>query len=362
MANEFEERLINGGRGSSIGASTTATKTNLSRTAPTQKNYTTPQYVSRVGYEDLNAGRGVTPGTSTTTSSVPVRQATNSRTTPVIEQDNFYPTSSVTTPVAYTPPSSSSLDSLIAKLSSMPYDKQYSDMMAGNLRQDLMNTAASTRSELANRLSTAGVEGGVAQNQLADVDRTASMGMASGMSDIYQKSMEQAFADRQAALTASIQKYGVDAETAAQMAALQVQKEYNAGQLDISNKQLALDKLLGMGQLDLNRELGFGQLDLNKELGLGQLDLDRLLGEGQLDINRGRLDLDSTLGRTDREIEMEKLNQEFGLRTTEDQMNFALQLLQLAQYADAEEAKRLQSIASEILGFDTSTTTTIVEG
>lgn len=258
--------------------------------------------------------------------------------------------------VGYNTPSSTTLDSLINKLSAPGYDKEYSNLMEGQLRQELMNTAGASRSELANRLGAAGVEGGVAMDTLAGVDRSAAQGMASGMASIRQKVMEQGYADRQAALSASLQKYGIDAQTANQMASLQVQKELGLkgldlerelglGQLDVTRRGQDIDERLGLGQLDVTRR---GQ-DINKDLGWGQLNLDKELGTGQLDLGRDRLNLDELLGTTDREIAIEQINQQYGLKTQEDQMNFAISLLQLAQLADAEESQRLMQIAWEIL-------------
>lgn len=141
--------------------------------------------------------------------------------------------------------------SLASPTTSIPYDTDYVNLMAGNLRQDLMNTASSSRSELANRLASYGIEGGIAQDQLGGVDRAASQGMASGMSDIYQNAMENAY-----------------------------------------------QKLLGV---------------------------------------------------TDRQIQVENLNQQFGLQTREDQMQFAQFLIQSAMYADAEESQRLMELAGTLM-------------
>jgi hypothetical protein len=337
------------------GSSTTqtpvgSTQSSRGTTEGKSTSYSTPQYVRAV----TTTPRGDSlPTTSTPTRGNVATTDMGSRglTSSSSSSDN-YAKSVVpniaqfqTTPVQYNAPGGGAMDALIQKLSSMEYDKQYADLMSGNLRQSLMNTAASSRDELANRLADAGVEGGMAQDRLAGIDRAASQGMASGMAAIQQKAMEQAYSDRQAALSASLQKYGVDAETATAIAQIQAQKEMQTNQLN-------LDRELGMGNLSLEEKLGMGNLDLSKS----QLELERELGLGNIDLKKSQLELDRELGlgnldlgRTDRQIEIENLNQKYGLQTKEDQMNFALSLLQLAQYADTEESNRLMQLAWEML-------------
>jgi hypothetical protein len=92
--------------------------------------------------------------------------------------------------------------SLVDKMSSMPYDKEYVGMMGGKLREQLQAGAGNTREELANRLGGAGVFGGAAQSQLRGVDAATALGMSQGMGNIYQTAMGNAYQDRRAALNA----------------------------------------------------------------------------------------------------------------------------------------------------------------
>lgn len=232
--------------------------------------------------------------------------------------------------------------SLLSRLSLMPYDEDYVNLQTSQLRENLMNTAAASRSELANRLASAGVEGGQALDRLADVDRTAALGMSQGLRDIQLGAMEQGYEDRRAALAATLTKYGIDAETAAGMADIALRRELGLGELGLQESQQELERLLGLGDIVTDRqslalqgELGRGEL----ELGRGELDLARQLGLGELD-----------LAQIDRLIEMDRLNQEFGLRTREDQVEFAMFLIQMAQYADIEESERLMDLAETVLG------------
>jgi hypothetical protein len=94
------------------------------------------------------------------------------------------------------------LSELIDKLSSMPYDQPYVDLMGGKLREQLQAGAGNTREELANRLGGAGVFGGAAQSQLRGVDAATALGMSQGMGNIYQTAMGNAYEDRRAALNA----------------------------------------------------------------------------------------------------------------------------------------------------------------
>lgn len=81
-------------------------------------------------------------------------------------------------------------------------------------------------------------------------------------------------------------------------------------QLGISDRELGLNRELGLGDLGLRRELGLGDLSLRKELGLGDLGLRKDLGFAGLDLDR---------------LKAELMNRQFyadlGLRA-EDQSNY----------------------------------------
>ena len=154
--------------------------TNVPEPKTAAPTYTTPQY-----------GAAVTPTpepTPTATSPAPTQSAM------VVDPSATY--AATTTPAATDPNSFAAIN---ARLASPGYDQQYVNAYAGPMRQDLQNTADASRRELANRLGTAGVEGGVAQDQLGAIDRTAAMGTASGLSDILQNAMTEGFTNQRAA-------------------------------------------------------------------------------------------------------------------------------------------------------------------
>jgi hypothetical protein len=115
-------------------------------------------------------------------------------------------------PPTYENPSSPiNIDSLLEKLASFSLDDSaYLDKMKGNLRQDVMNSAASQREELANRLAASGIEGGMALDSLSGVDRAALSGMASGLSDLYQNSMDRTYENLMGIADRQIQRQGAD--------------------------------------------------------------------------------------------------------------------------------------------------------
>jgi hypothetical protein len=147
--------------------------------------YTTPQY-----------GTPVTPGTVPTTPTTPDATTQTSTTDNPPTGDPPAGDPSRTYEAATDPASFASIQ---ARLASPGYDKPYTDLYAGNMRQGLMNTADANRRELSNRLASSGIEGGVAQDQLGSVDRAASMGTASGLADILKNSMNEGFTNLRAA-------------------------------------------------------------------------------------------------------------------------------------------------------------------
>lgn len=310
-------------------------------------SYTTPQYV-------VNQSIGRTSGLTTP------------QTTPqTVPQTPALPPVSTPAGSLYEDPR---LNALIDKLTSNPYDAAYTNMMTGQLREQLMNTAAAARSEMANRLGASGVEGGLAMDYLGDVDREAARGMASGVTDILRAAMEQSYTDRLAALQAlqGLSELGTTANLKNAELALQgqlgnrgldIQQLLGGRELDIRESlgkgQLDLDKLLGTRRLDLEEKLSQGQLDLDKLLGTRRLDVEEKLGQGQLDLDKllgtRRLDIEEFLGTTDRQLALEEMNLRYGLQTREDQINLALNLLQLAQSADAEESARLMELVDVLI-------------
>jgi hypothetical protein len=166
----------------------------------------------------------------------------------------------VTNPIEDATPN---FDSLTEKLAQMPYDKQYVDLMSGNMRQNLMNTADASRREMADRLASQGIEGGLALDQLSGVDRSAAQGTASGLSSIMSHAMDNAYTDRRAALQGNLAKMNTA-------------------------------------------------------------------------------------------VNLESLKNQFGLKSYEDQMNFALQLMQMAQYADITQQENLMKMANTLLNGDPS--------
>lgn len=192
----------------------------------------------------------------------------------------------------------SRLDALIDDMSSMNYDNEYNNLLAAQLKKELMNAAAAQRGELANRLSASGIEGGMAQSNLASIDREAMSSLASGLADIKAKGMEQAYDDRQKALAGILEKmgidvsrYGIDKNAETQQAALSNALQIAAMNKDTALKQLALDEQLGLGNLSLNNR----QLDLDELLGTGQLQLGAEQYEGNLGLARDQAGADYTL-------------------------------------------------------------------
>ena len=159
--------------------------------------------------------------------------------------------------------------SLVDKMSSMPYDKEYVDLMGGKLREQLQAGAGTTREELANRLGGAGVFGGAAQSQLRGVDAATALGTSQGMGDIYKTAMGNAYNDRRAAL-----------------GALQGKEWQNVQKM---------------------------------------------------------------LGGTNAELAMEQMNQSGMFRSQENQVNLAVQLLQMAQNASGEDQQMLYLLATQLL-------------
>jgi len=218
------------------------------------------------------------------------------------------------------------IQQLVDAMSSMPYDEDYVNLMAGNLREDLQNAGATQRGELANRLSASGIEGGMAQNELGGVDRSIAQGMSSGLADIYQTGMETAYEDRRKALEAlleqeglGVQKYGIDVNA-------QVSRESIAQQASNAQLQYAL--------------------------GLKQLDLQQLLGQGELDYKTKALALEEYKATTDMQLALEQLSTGAAFQNTQLQTNTALTLLQYAMYADSAEKELYTKWAMELLGGD----------
>jgi len=94
------------------------------------------------------------------------------------------------------------LSGLIDKMSSMPYDKDYVNLMGGKYNEQIQANAGTAREELANRLGAAGVFGGNAQSQLRGVDAASALGLSQGLGNIYNTAMGNAYEDRRAALNA----------------------------------------------------------------------------------------------------------------------------------------------------------------
>ena len=136
------------------------------------------------------------------------------------------------------------------------------------------------------------------------------------------------FTGRLQALDAAQQNFGTLGGLINDQSRLGLDAYLGQGGLDVSNRGLDIQQLLGQGDIDLRRELGLGGLDLQRELGLGgldlqgqQLDLQRLLGQGSLDL-QGR-QLDQSAQDALRQFQLAQAMQTYNMGMGNNQFNLA---------------------------------------